>query len=504
MASRIMRLLRHLQREDGIALVMALGMLMVLAIAGTTVVHYSTANARSANVSQAQVTAHSLAEAGVAEALAVLFNPANNGFNQYLLPSRTSTYENGSTTWSGVLNDNSNPPAWTVTSTGVTKNPTSASDVRRTLTVKVKVDPDLVETPGSSAWNYIFSTSTGDPSGCDMSLLQTVEMGSPLYVAGNLCLDNSAKITAGPVLVHGQMKLNAPQNAVGSSSTPVNKVHVAGGCKYRTNPLHSPCQGPPSNADNVFANEIGTTPVTITWPTAEWEKWYLNASPGPYYACKTQSGTPPTFDNDQGPASSPDVSKWNRSVPGTFNLAPESTSYQCSTPSGEISWNKGTKKLTVNGTVFIDGNAVIDNGFTNEYDGLGTIYLSGSLLLKNSQLCALVSGSTCNWAAWDPNTELLAFVAGGKGGGGQTDVNADVSIEIKSVHFQGGLYGAQKVQIDTAAGAPQFQGPMVAPSVVITQAITTYSFPAITIGPAGLPGTQPVYSRPRTPESFSG
>jgi Tfp pilus assembly protein PilX len=500
-----MHILRHLQRQDGIALVVAVGVLGVLAIAGTTVVLFSTANARSANVSKVGATAYSLAEAGLAEALAVLFNPANNAFNPYLLPARTSTYEGGTVTFSGVLNENSNPPVWTVTSMASAKNPTGASgEVRRTLTAKVKVDPLLTESLGSQAWNYVFSTATGDPSGCDMSLLNTVEMGSPLYVAGNLCLDNSAWISGGPVLVHGQLKLNAPQNSVGTSSAPVNTVKVAGGCTYRSNPLHSPCQGPPANADNVFANEIGTAPATITWPTAEWEKWYLNASPGPYYGCSTQSGTPPTFDNDQGLLSSPDASKWNRSVPGTFNLAPSGSSYQCKTAAGELSWNKGAKKLTVSGTVFIDGNAVIDNGFTSDYDGQGTIYLSGSLLLKNSNLCAVVSGSTCDWAGWNPNTAFVGFIAGGKGGGGQSDVGADVSIEIKSVNFQGGLYGVQKVQIDTAANQPQIQGPMVAPSVVITQAITTYSFPAVTIAPTGLAGNQVVYSKPRAPESFNG
>jgi hypothetical protein len=500
-----MRLSRRLRLQDGLALPLALGITVVLTISVSTLAYYSTTNARNASVSKTDASVHSLAEAGIAEALAVLFNPSNNAFNPYLLTARTSTYESGTVTWSGALNENSNPPAWTVTSTALATNPTGASgDVRRTLTTKVKVDPLLTESLGSQAWNYVFSTATGDPSGCDMSLLNTVKMGSPLYVAGNLCLDNSAWISGGPVLVHGQLNLNAPQNKVGTSSAPVNTVQVAGGCKYRNNPLHSPCQGPPANADNVFASEIGTAPATIAWPTAEWEKWYLHGNPGPYYACQTQSGTLPIFDNDQGLASSPDASKWNRSVPGTFNLAPSGSSYQCKTGAGELSWNKGTKKLTVSGTVFIDGNAVIDNGFTNDYDGQGTIYLSGSLLLKSSNLCAVVSGSTCDWAAWNPNTAFLGIVAGGKGGGGQSDVGADVSIEIKSVHFQGGLYGVQRIQIDTAAGGPEVQGPMVAPSVVITQSITTHSFPAVTIAPTGLAGNQVVYSKPRTPESFSG
>ena len=88
---------------------------------------------------------------------------------------------------------------------------------------------------------------------------------------------------------------------------------------------------------------------------ADWDPWYLNANPGPYYPCLTQSGTPPTFDNDQGSAATPNVAKRNNSIATVQDLTP-SSSYTCVGSAGALSWNATTKVLTANGTIFIAGN----------------------------------------------------------------------------------------------------------------------------------------------------
>jgi hypothetical protein len=61
-----MGFLRQLKRDDGIALLMAIGMLFVLSIAGTTVLVYTTANARSVTLSKTNTASFSLAEAAEA------------------------------------------------------------------------------------------------------------------------------------------------------------------------------------------------------------------------------------------------------------------------------------------------------------------------------------------------------------------------------------------------------------------------------------------------------
>ena len=149
--------------------------------------------------------------------------------------------------------------------------------------------------------------------------------------------------------------------------------------------MNHPCKGGP---DNVYARTLDSNVPTLTPPTADWTAWYLNGSPGPYYPCAEQSGTPPLFDNDQGSPAAPDPSRRNGSILTVFDLTP-GLSYSCKTAGGEFSWNATTKVLTVKGTVYIDGIAVVDNGGTDTYDGQGSLYLSGTMLIKNTKLCAV-------------------------------------------------------------------------------------------------------------------
>ena len=93
--------------ESGIALVMALGIMLVLVIALTTVITFTAAGARDSHRVNAGQKATALAEAGVNNALAVL-TKNYPGVVVYpgdpdLLPSRTTTYPSGTVTWSGVI-----------------------------------------------------------------------------------------------------------------------------------------------------------------------------------------------------------------------------------------------------------------------------------------------------------------------------------------------------------------------------------------------------------------
>src|ERR671925_455512 len=145
------RLRRLLRRQDGITLVMAVGILGMLTLTGTTLVYYSNTNARSAQYSDKN------------------------------------------------------------------RNPNSAADVTRTLTAKVPVVPTYTQPLNNPSWNFIYSRGTG--SACDMTVTQSVLINSPLYVAGNLCLQNSAAVTAGPLIVHGGLTMSQSGNYAGTSST---------------------------------------------------------------------------------------------------------------------------------------------------------------------------------------------------------------------------------------------------------------------------------------------
>ena len=102
--------------ERGFALIAALGMLMVLSIVSVTVVAYSTSNSRGADRSKSDNLSFSLAEAGLANAFAVLNLPSNNALDPDLLPgseaaASSGTYEGGTAKWWGVL-DRSNADAF--------------------------------------------------------------------------------------------------------------------------------------------------------------------------------------------------------------------------------------------------------------------------------------------------------------------------------------------------------------------------------------------------------
>ena len=164
---------------------MAVGILGMLTLTGTTLIYYTNTNARSAEYSGRNASAYDLAEAGINEMMAVLSKPENNALMPDLLPSTTHTYTNGRVTWSGTLDQLAQ--TWSLTSTGRIKNPTgNANDVLRTLTAKVPVTPTLTQPLNNPAWNYIYSTKTGSP--CDMTIANNVSGSSRLYVEGNLCL----------------------------------------------------------------------------------------------------------------------------------------------------------------------------------------------------------------------------------------------------------------------------------------------------------------------------
>ena len=93
---------------------------------------------------KADQTAYALAEAGVNNAMAVLANPTNNALNSTLLPSRTTTYEAGSVTWSGSFNPFN--ARWTITSVSSVRNPTgpTASPVSRRIVASGRRHPDAL------------------------------------------------------------------------------------------------------------------------------------------------------------------------------------------------------------------------------------------------------------------------------------------------------------------------------------------------------------------------
>jgi hypothetical protein len=56
---------------------------------------------------------------------------------------------------------------------------------------------------------------------------------------------------------------------------------------------------------------------------------------------------------------------------------------------------------STNRTVYLDGSAVIGNGGTDTYDAQVSLYLTGTLLIKNTKLCAVAEAyGNCDMTHW--------------------------------------------------------------------------------------------------------
>jgi hypothetical protein len=528
------RLIARLRDESGIALVVAMGVLLVISASLTAVIYFSSANARSSNYSKGGRSAVALAEAGLNNGLAAIMDTSNDvnlDDPAWLAAPRTTTYPGGSVTWSGeLLGETSKTLYWRLTSTGTVANPTGpgSAAIRRTLTMRVplKAPPEVRE--ALEIWNWIYNhQQTGNP--CDMTIDQSVALQSPLYVRGNLCLRSTATIANGPLVVGGNLTLSQPQNAVGSSATPVrNKVRIGGWCQYKNFAGVNLCAAEPkaplpTNHTNVFAQDFSnnTTDYNITLPPVYWSQtvppnqtgWYEKASPGPYFPCRTVSGAPPVFDTKTA-AGLPDGFTPN-SVPGTFNLTPPSASYTCITRRGQLSWDNITRTLTVRGTIFIDGSATIQNNtgairYVQQPDIACTtppdpdaadlcssgavLYLGGTLSIKNSTFCGKLdaAGTGCDYTGWNPNVNLFVVAAYSNGG----QCTTGVSVCVVSSTFQGALFGRGAIDASTTS---QTQGPLVSETEVRVGQTNGVDFPDITITPVGMPGFGPEFYTPEDP-----
>jgi hypothetical protein len=527
MARLMTQLRRSIGEERGFALVIALAVTVVFSMTVITVIESATSNQRNSTMSNGRVTAYNLAEAGVSNAMSILRVPTNNALDKYVfctdsaslppLPcSRTETYSGGTVTWSATLYQN--PAAgtayWDLFSTGHVRNPHGGADYKKTIRATIPVVPTTTQPLNNPSWNYVFSRATGSGvafSGCDMTIQQTVEIHSPLYVMGNLCMQNKAKVMSGPLIVKGSVDLQQSFNQIGAAGADISEAHIGRGCRYQSQASHNPCVygagGTTPVRDNVWATILDATGPTITPPVVTWDDWYLNASPGPYFPCAApQAGESPnptwSFDSPVGVASASNATKltYKNNNQGVVNLTPAS-SYHCKTVGGELSWDNTNKILTILGTTFIDGSVKIDPGGTVRYSGQGTIYTSGSVLVKNTKLCAYSSGTACTLANWVSTTDLLGFVVNGNGSvPSDNQVPAGTGAHFVNAYFQGAVYATNAIEIDTTS---LVDGPLDGSTVKLGQS-TNSTFAGFTFVPVGMPGNPNVYALAQLPQITGG
>jgi hypothetical protein len=486
--------------EEGIALVFAIVTMAAIVASVSTVMYFGSEAGHQATRSRSQDIAYQLAMAGINKASADLHahdasgNPVN-AQNSAILPSQASpevdTYTDlasATTTWYGTFN--ASTLQWTIVSTGSVANPAGSGPMTRTLTAHINLEYDFSQPLNIQAWNYIYASHTG--SACDESLTQSVTLQASLWVEGNLCLSQTASMapaTAPPtpvppvnLVVKGRVTTSNSSH-IGASGSPITSATVVGGCNG-----HIPCKWN-GGGDPVYASSVSSaSPSPIALPVPQWDTWYQNASPGPLHPCVTSSGTPPVFENE---AVNPTR---NNSVPTVFNLTPSSTDYSCQAGGGSgIAWNHTTQTLSIDGAIFIDGSATVTASLAR-YVGSATLYLSGTFTMSGSKLCGGIRNGNCDFASWDPNTNMLIIVANGNDGSGN-------SISLNSgAYVQTGLQATNNINIGQSSS---FEGPCLGRSVVLGQSVYGHVFPLINV-PLGAPGNPNMYADPQAPSDISG
>jgi hypothetical protein len=304
---------RLVHNEDGIALMLALGVTFILALTVATVMVFTASGTRDAHRSTGTQKAYDLAEAGINNALAVLFAnypttitfPGDFGLlsgslsgeagcgtwgtqGENITNNCTKQYASGTAKWTGTLRSTSPGTAWTyewyLQAVGIVKNPTGpTSDLRRVATAIVPVvKPDTTSVnPNKSSIDWVYGN-------VDVTFDQSVTVASPVFAGRDLILGSTATIAETIPATPGnpaqpnrvvvtrnllQHNVGLNQNHLGhvngtvdppaSPNNDLGEVHIGGQCQVGSGSLHACVWGTNSSpGDYIFVANVVCTPPT--------------------------------------------------------------------------------------------------------------------------------------------------------------------------------------------------------------------------------------------------
>jgi hypothetical protein len=444
-----------LRDERGIALVMAIGIMLVLTIAVTTVIFFTSAGARHANISNAGQKAYAIAEAGLAGAISEIAphypNSSSAGDNSWVTGS-LRTYPGGHVSWTGSFDPTTE--IWSLTGTGTVKNPTGGADITRTVNAKI---PVTLGPPPFTRYGLFVDDAIGDCPSLSGNNIITV----PVYAKGCLELSgdfgieepNASGPTSVSVNVGGDLKDNSGSAHVGTIARPIDWLG-AGNCNGGL------CPG----TGDFRARRYGRH-MPVALPTVDMNAQYAKAN---WSAATCAAGTNP-FDDDAAR---------NTSLSATNLMG---SSYDCTARDGSnnfvgrLGWNNAgttspngipSKTLLVEGMVFVDRSLSLGSNDGLQYAGNGTIYVNGKVDIAGT-ICGPGSswnGTDCG-KTWSPLSGLgaLLIVVGNAGNadpavnvGSQGVVEAGLWIVTGNVDSTGNPFFGGSVFVDNGTG--RFRG----------------------------------------------
>jgi hypothetical protein len=377
--------------ESGQSLILALVVMFALSLSIAGVYSYLTSNEGHFNRDQQSLRALSDAEAGLHNGLATVTksDPTNAVAVGTIYSSGVVQLDKGTFSWTAKKLQapscpNTLPTCWLVTANGTSPTTQVTHQLQQTIGwVSKTTVTQLDETP-VYGYGLFISNPPGDAN-CFV-LSGAVTVSANVWFNGSFCPNGGASLqpAAGmdnkySVYIGGNY-LGRNNTNIGTSALKFAQADIVGICKKQNTILQtcsdsansnvwayppwlsssSPLQKPDVNAQAVYTYGKGTG--TAGDPTVNW-----NAP-----TCSTGSFT---FDNNTTMDDS--LSQTTLFNGGSFSCTVKDNATPANTI-GTLAWNNATKTLTVNGTIFIDGDITLGGGTVN-YQGNGTIYVNGSL-----------------------------------------------------------------------------------------------------------------------------
>ena len=260
-----------LRSELGVSLIASLIVLSAIAMAGTSAIYYTSRNTQAAEFSVERDGATAVAESGMNFARSILWEVVDSGgdpTDESALPAQSSpavaTVDGQTVEYYGVFD--SAASTWTLVGEATVTNPSGAGAVVRAVESKVSVAPGAPQTV------WVWGWSMSKPDSC-VTFQNNVDYTQPFKIDGDLCMENSAKITGDFVEVSGTVDLRN-SSSIGTTLDGVDYVNIVGGCDAGA---HACNPNAPWN-DNVYADEYRSDPFTETKPALNWPTNWPGAS----------------------------------------------------------------------------------------------------------------------------------------------------------------------------------------------------------------------------------
>jgi Tfp pilus assembly protein PilX len=514
----------RLRQEDGIALVMALGITVVLIIFVASMISYTSSNSRAAQLSSSDLMATQYAEAGLNTAYSIIVNqkvtalgnPAaanllgcsgatsatdTNGPSNCATPTAKVICVTASGCMSGSAGSatvygyysGTNPTTfngisvaastWLLSSSGYARNAQGTTAIK-TTTATVAISP-LNSGAVAAVWNHLFITSPLTPNVCSVDFAgNNMTITDPLYAIGNVCVSGNnttiqENVGGQPIdlMVGGKLVLSGSGAKAGTDAThPLTSGVVVGGCT-----TVSVAAGTTACDSGSYSYWVKTKDTFVPTSAPEMQAAdiltdYNNSDPGPKHACATGGLASTTFDGDGV----------QNGTNASFELLP-GTSYTCVSQSGattgQMSWNSSTSTLTIAGNVFLDGNLTITGSGT--YTGTGVIEAAGTITFNGNGM-SLCAASPCNtaangWQGSSGNNNMLTLVA-------LKSSATSVTFTNNNQTFQGSLWTQPSSSMTFVKNGVTVEGPISIGSFDATFNNATFKpLPVIKNMPVGAP-----------------